>query len=146
MTTEGSHMTGIATVHTSADPSTWYQYRDARVFLADVVDPSISQHMSIGFARYDAGAVNRWTVQYDETLIVTRGRFSVRTAERTVTADAGEVIFLGAGTELEYVGETDGTELVYVSYPHWMEATERSATAHLLEAFHPVEAAVAARS
>lgn len=130
--------------HTSDEPTTWYQYRDRSVFLADVVDPSDSQSMSVGFARYGAGAVNPWTVQYDEALIVTRGRFSVRTAEGTVTAGPGEVIFLHAGTELEYVGEEDDTELVYVSYPHWMEATQRSATAHLLDAFHPVETTTSA--
>lgn len=122
---------------TSADPLTWYRYRDEPIVLADAVDASSSDSMSVGFARYDAGAVNPWTVQYDEALIVTRGRFSVRTADRTVTADPGEVIFLTAGTELEYVGEVDDTEVVYVSYPHWMGAVQRSATAHLLEHFQP---------
>jgi ethanolamine utilization protein EutQ len=126
---------------TSDEPTTWYQHRDQRLFLADVVDPTVSDTMSVGFARYDAGAANTWTMQYDEALIVTKGAFSVRTAEGEVTARPGEVIFLTAGTELEYRGEADGTEVVYVSYPHWMEATQRSETADLLGEFHPVESA-----
>jgi hypothetical protein len=56
-------------------------------------------------------------MQYDEALIVTKGAFSVRTPEGEVTARPGEVIFLTAGTELEYRGEADCTEVVYVSYP-----------------------------
>lgn len=122
----------------SSDPTTWYRYRDEQVLLADVVDSSNGDTMSVGFARYDAGAVNPWKVQYDEALIVTKGAFTVRTADGEVTAVAGEVIFLTAGTELEYRGEQDGTELVYVSYPHWMDAVQRSETAHLLDAFQPV--------
>jgi hypothetical protein len=43
---------------TSDEPTTWYQHRDQRLFLADVVDPTVSDTMSVGFARYDAGAAN----------------------------------------------------------------------------------------
>lgn len=131
---------------TSDTPDTWYRYRDRRVFLADVIDAQTSDSMSVGFARYDAGAVNPWTMQYDEVLIVTRGVFSVRTAEGTTTARAGQGIFLTAGTELEYVGEEDGTEVVYVSYPRWMDATQASETAHLLDEFQPVDADELART
>jgi ethanolamine utilization protein EutQ len=121
---------------TSSDPEVWYQPGDQRIFLADVLDPSNSDSMSVGFARYAKGEANAWTMAYDEALIITKGRFTVRHAGGEQSADAGEVLFLQNGTELVYQADED-TELVYVTHPHWMAATEKSAHAAQLEAFHP---------
>jgi len=130
---------------TSEDPTTWYQAEGRRIFIADVIDDTNSETpMSVGFARYDAGTSNEWTANYDEALIITSGRFTVRTADGAQTADAGEVIYLTKGTELVYQAEED-TELVYVTYPHWADATRRSEHASALDEFHPVEAALASR-
>jgi ethanolamine utilization protein EutQ len=65
---------------TIKDPATWYQAGDRRIFLADVLDASNSDTMSVGFARYDKGESNEWIVTYDEVLIVTKGAFTVRSA------------------------------------------------------------------
>jgi ethanolamine utilization protein EutQ len=130
---------------TSDDPDTWYQAEGRPIFLADVLDADNSETMSVGFARYDKGAENAWTTTYDEALIVTSGRFTVRSADGAQTADAGEVIYLTADTELVYQADED-TELVYVTYPHWAEATRASRYAAALDAFHPVAAARADRS
>ncbi len=91
----------------------------------------------MGFGRYSRGASNAWVVTYDEALVVTKGAFSVRTDEGTVTARAGEVILLTKGTRVVYVGEDDGTELVYVTHPHWAAAQRASEHAALLDEFHP---------
>jgi ethanolamine utilization protein EutQ len=77
-------------------------------------------------------------ISIDEALIVTKGAFTVRSAEGVKTAQAGEVIFLAAGTKVVYEGAEDGTEVVYVSYPHWMIAQRNSEHADLLDTFHPV--------
>jgi ethanolamine utilization protein EutQ len=129
---------------TSDDPTTWYQPDGRPVFIADVLDESNGETMSVGFARFDKGAANPWTVTYDEALVVTRGRLTVRSADGTETADAGEVIYLTKGTELVYEAEED-TEFVYVTYPHWMAATQRSEHAAALDAYVPVAAADAGR-
>jgi ethanolamine utilization protein EutQ len=98
--------------------------------------------MSVGFARYAPGEANEWVVTYDEALIVTRGAYSVTSADgRKTTAKAGELIFLSKGTKVVYSAEEDGAEVVYVTYPHWIKAQEASQHAALLETFHPIEGA-----
>ncbi len=119
-------------------PTTWYQAGDRKVFIADVLDSSSSASMSVGFARYDKGATNEWVVTYDEALIVTKGAFTVHSADGAITAKPGEVIFLTAGTKVVYQGEEDGTEVVYVTYPHWWDTQRESEHAHLLAAFRHV--------
>jgi ethanolamine utilization protein EutQ len=111
------------TIH---EPTAWYQAGDRQIFLADVIDASNSDTMSVGFARYDKGEFNEWIVTYDEVLIVTKGIFTVRSADVAVTAKAGEVIFLTKGTQVVYQGEEDNTEVIYVSYPHWFDAQRNS--------------------
>lgn len=122
---------------TNKDPKTWYQHTDRQIYLGDVLDASNSDAMSVGFCRYNKGETNEWIVTYDEALIVTKGVFTVRFAGGTKTAKVGEVIFLTKGTQVVYQGEEDGTEVVYVSYPHWLEATRNSRHAAQLELFHP---------
>ncbi|ONI70693.1 cupin [Actinosynnema sp. ALI-1.44] len=115
---------------------TWFQRLDQQVHLADVVDQTSGAQMSVGFGRYGKGERNPWKVTYDEALIITKGSFTVDGPDGPVTAGVGEVIYLRADTEVLYVAN-DETELVYVTYPHWFEATEKSAEADRLKEFHP---------
>jgi ethanolamine utilization protein EutQ len=118
------------------DDLAWYRRGDQDLHLADAIDAGSGAAMTVGFARYAAGESNPWVMTYDEALVVTQGRFAVDVDGEATVASAGEVIYLRAGTELTYRAETD-VELVYVSYPHWMEATEQSPQAHRLEEFIP---------
>lgn len=122
---------------TIKDPITWYQHTDRQIFLSDVLDSSNSDTMSVGFARYGKGESNEWTVTYDVVDIVTKGVFTVRSADGAKTAKAGEVIFMTAGTKVVYQAEEDNTEVVYVTYPHWSDAQRKSEHADLLDTFHP---------
>jgi ethanolamine utilization protein EutQ len=95
--------------------------------------------MSVGFYRNKRkGDKNEWIVSYDEALIVTKGALTIRFAEGAKTAKVGEVIFLTKGTKVAYEAAEDDTEVVYVTYPHWMDAATKSEHAHLLDAYHPV--------
>jgi ethanolamine utilization protein EutQ len=123
---------------TIEDATTWWQAGDPQIFIADVLDSSNSASMSVGFARYDKGAANEWVVTYDQALIVTKGLLTVHTADRVITAKVGEAIFLTEGTKVEYEGEQDGTEVVYVTFPHWWDVHRDSEHAHLLAEFRPV--------
>jgi ethanolamine utilization protein EutQ len=123
---------------TADDVATWYRAGDRRIFLGDVLDPGNSQSMSVGFARYAPGESNEWVVTYDEALIVTRGAYTVTSAEGAeTTARAGEVIFLGKGTRVVYSAKEEGADVVYVTYPHWVQAQEASEHAALLDTFQP---------
>jgi len=121
---------------TIKDPTTWHQSGDRQIFLGDVVDASNSDTMSVGFARYNKGESNEWTVTYDEVLVVTKGVFTVSSADGAKTAKAGELIFLTDGSKVVYRAEEE-TELVYVTYPHWFDAQHNSEHADLLDKFHP---------
>ncbi|TDE15075.1 cupin [Jiangella asiatica] len=121
---------------TSADALEWYRRDDQDLLLADAIDHRHDAAMTVGFARYGAGESNPWTVSYDEALIVTKGRFSVESGGVVRTAAVGEVIYLRAGTDLVYRAEEE-SEVVYVSYPHWMPATQASAHAERLAEFAP---------
>ncbi len=123
---------------TSSGASTWFQRLDQQIFLADVVDQDSGAAMSVGFGRYRRGEKNPWKVTYDEALVITSGAFTVEGPSGSVTARAGEVIYLRADTEVVYVAEGD-TDLVYVTYPHWLATTEASAEAHRLNDFHEAE-------
>ncbi len=122
---------------TSDDPLEWYQRQDQALFLADAIDGTAGAAMTVGFARYAAGEENEWTVSYDEALVVTKGRFEVVAESGVTTAGPGQVIYLYAGTPLTYRA-VEEAELVYVSYPHWMQATLDSPHADKLDDFHPV--------
>lgn len=128
------------TLFTPRDVSAWLQSERRQIFLGDVLDASNSETMGVGFARYAPGESNQWFVTYDEVLIVTRGAFTVTSADgRKATASAGEVIFLRKDTELTYAAEDAGAELVYVMYPHWTNTQLASDHAELVETFHPVD-------
>jgi ethanolamine utilization protein EutQ len=124
----------------TTDDAKFYQYADAEIFVGDVLDPSNSGSMSVGFYRnLKKGQKNEWVVTYDEVLIVTKGALTVRSAAGATTARPGQVIFLTKGTALAYEAAADDTEVVYVTYPHWMDAQMKSEHAQLLDAYHPVE-------
>ena len=84
------------------------------------------------------GEKNEWIVTYDEALIVTKGALTVRSVDGDKTAKAGEVLFLTKGSKIAYESAEDDTEVVYVTYPHWMNAQMQSKHAHLLEPYHAV--------
>ena len=125
--------------HFTSNDAKFYRYADRDIFVGDVLDSANSDTMSVGFYRNKRkGERNEWVVTYDEALIVTKGALTVRAADEVKTARAGEVIFLTKGTKIAYEAAEDDTEVVYVTYPHWMDAHTKSEHAHLLDAYHPV--------
>jgi ethanolamine utilization protein EutQ len=125
--------------HFTSNEAKFYQYADRQIFVGDVLDSSNSNTMSVGFYRNKRkGERNKWVVTYDEALIVTKGALTVRSADGAKTAKAGEIIFLTKGTEIAYEAAQDDTEVVYVTYPHWMDAQTKSEHAGLLDSYHPV--------
>jgi ethanolamine utilization protein EutQ len=122
------------------DVDTWFRSGERQIFLSDILDPGNSESMSVGFARYGPGESNEWVVTYDEALIVTRGAYSVTSADGVeATARAGEVIFLRKGTPVVYSAKQEGADVVYVTYPHWMDAQRQSKHAGFLETFQPAD-------
>jgi ethanolamine utilization protein EutQ len=130
--------TGVVKLSSDESRLTWYRRGRQQIRLADAIDGSDGAAMTVGFARYAAGESNEWVMSYDEALVVTRGRFAVDSGGSATEAGPGEVIYLSPGTPVVYRAVED-TEVVYVSYPHWFEATERSPHAARLGEFAPEE-------
>lgn len=125
--------------HFTSNEAKFYQYADRQIFVGDVLDSSTSDTMSVGYYRNKRkGERNEWVVTYDEALIVTKGALTVRSADGAKTARAGEILFLTKGTKIAYEAAQDDTEVVYVTFPHWMDAHSKSEHAGLLDAYHPV--------
>ncbi|HEU4693871.1 MAG TPA: hypothetical protein VFS23_36150 [Vicinamibacterales bacterium] len=125
--------------HLTSKDARFFQYLDKTIFVGDVLDGSNSPSMSVGYyVNRKKGERNEWVVTYDEALIVTKGALTIRHGNDATTAKAGEIIFLTKGTPVAYEAGEDDTEVVYVSYPHWLETHKESEHAHLLASYHPV--------
>jgi ethanolamine utilization protein EutQ len=114
-------------------PATDSEARD--LFVVDMIDERHSDSMSVGFARYVRGEWHDWQATHDEVLIVTKGQFALKSSDGVKSARAGEILFITRGTQLLYRA-IDDTELVYVTYPHWADASRRAEDAVQLGAFH----------
>jgi ethanolamine utilization protein EutQ len=125
--------------HFTSKDAKFFQYLDKEIFVGDVLDPSNSDNMSVGYYRNkNKGEKNEWIVSYDEVLIVVKGALTIRYADGVKTARAGEIIFLTKGTAIAYEAGENDTEVVYVTHPHWLDAQQKSEHAHLLDSYHPV--------
>lgn len=113
------------------EDASWVRFDSSRIFLGEVVDESNSTSMGVGYARYDGGESNDWTLTYDEALIVLSGSFSVAFGDGEVSAGPGEIIWIEAGTSVVYKAHED-TVLVYVSYPMWRSTEGTKSNAALL--------------
>jgi ethanolamine utilization protein EutQ (cupin superfamily) len=97
----------------------WSQIGDQQVFVIDLIDQAgqPDAKMTVGYARVGKGESLEVSFPYDEVLVVTRGVFTVRSATgETVTAGAGEAIYLPAESSSTYLAEEDA-EMVYVANP-----------------------------
>lgn len=113
------------------DAQDWMEY--SGVSLADVVNEDETPGVKlggVGFMRAPKGETTNFEFAYDEVLVITKGRCTVRTNGESVTARAGEAIYLSAGTPGSFHTDED-TELVYVASSPYGEVN-REAKAALL--------------
>ena len=68
------------------------------------------------------------SLPYDEVLVVTHGVYTVRTARGELTARAGEVVYLPAGSSNVAYAHEDA-EMVYVAAPPSVYAAHVAAAA-----------------
>ena len=105
------------------------------IALADVLNEDEapdSKLGAVGFTRAPKGASSSFEFPYDEVLVVTRGRCSIDSSGETLTAGAGEVLYLPAGIPGIFRADED-VELVYVASSPYGEAN-REMKASLLQA------------
>src|SRR5690606_18347443 len=109
----------------------WMEY--SGFSLADVVNEDEAPRAklgALGFTRSPRGAKSQFDFAYDEVLVVTKGRCTVRSRDRKLTAGPGETLYLPAGVPGEIHADED-LELVYVASSPYGEVN-REAKAELL--------------
>jgi quercetin dioxygenase-like cupin family protein len=103
--------------------------------LADVVNEDETPNAKlggVGFTRSPKGSSSSFDFAYDEALIVTKGRCTIRSLDSVLTAGVGEVLYLPArvpGT----IHADEELELVYVASSPYGEVN-REIKAELLSA------------
>ena len=101
--------------YTSRAATEWMEH--SGVALADVINEDETPGVklgAVGFMRAPKGQSTSFEFEYDEVLIVTKGQCTVRTGAQSLTATAGEVIYLSAGVPGSFHTDAE-TELVYVA-------------------------------
>ena len=116
---------------TSDGATEWMEY--SGFSLADVVNEDESPEArlgALGFTRSTAGASSRFDFAYDEVLVVTRGRCTIRSQGAQLSAGPGETLYLPAHVPGEIFADED-LEIVYVASSPYGEVN-REAKADLL--------------
>ncbi len=116
---------------TSATADRWMYW--SGIGLADAVNEDETPNIklgAVGFTRAPAGAKSSFEFAYDEVLIVTKGRCTVESRGTSLTASAGEVIYLPAGVPGSFRADEE-VELVYVASTPYGEVN-RAAKQELL--------------
>lgn len=104
--------------------------------MADVVNEEHAPEAKlggVGFTRAPKGASLDFEFKYDEVGIVLKGRCTVRSRGTIVTAKAGELVYLPAGTPGKFHVDEDA-ELVYVASTPYGEASREGRAALLKDA------------
>ena len=83
--------------------------------IARVVNASNSRHMGGGIEVLEDVTID-WTVTYDEILFVIEGPLTVAFDDGEHRCDAGDIVWLPAGTRLRYIAKTRAAYF-YALYP-----------------------------
>jgi len=98
--------------------------QDGDVYAANLVDERHGGPITIGYGRYGANQTLDETLAVDDVMLVLKGRLSVSSSAGTVTAGAGEIIYMPKGEAVSISSHDEGATTAYVTYPHWRKALE----------------------
>lgn len=96
--------------------------QQADIFAANLVDKRDGAEITIGYGRYAPHQTLRDEIAVDDVMIVLEGQVSVDTADVTVSAGPGEIIYMPKGEKVTIRSHHAGALTAYVTYPHWAEA------------------------
>ena len=96
--------------------------QDGDVFVGNLIDERHGGSVTIGYGRYGPGQILTETMAVDDVMIVLEGRLSVSSDSGTVTAAAGEIVYMPKGEKVTIRSHEEGATTAYVTYPHWRTA------------------------
>jgi ethanolamine utilization protein EutQ (cupin superfamily) len=94
------------------------------VYTANLIDQRHGGPVTIGYGRYGPDQSLAETLAVDDVMVVLEGQLSVSSGAGTVTAGAGEIIYMPKGEAVTIRSHEQGAVTAYVTYPHWQEALE----------------------
>lgn len=100
--------------------------QDGDIEVANLIDQRHDGPMTIGYGRYSPNQTLTETMKVHDVMIVLDGRISVSTADGTVTATRGEVIYMPEGQSVTITTDGEGALTAYATYPHWEEVHSAS--------------------
>jgi ethanolamine utilization protein EutQ (cupin superfamily) len=98
--------------------------QDADIYAANLVDQRHGGPITIGYGRYGPNQSLAEKLAVDDVMIVLEGKVSVTSDAGTVTAGAGEIIYMPKGDQVTIRSHENGAVTAYVTYPHWAEAQD----------------------
>lgn len=96
--------------------------QDGDIFAANVIDQRHGGPITIGFGRYAPNQKLDEKLGVDDVMLVLEGKLSFTSAGSTVTAGAGEIVYMPKGETVTIRSHEQGAVTAYVTYPHWQEA------------------------
>lgn len=97
--------------------------QDADIFVGNLVDEKDGGPVTIGYSRYAPDQSLTETMAVHDTMIVLEGKLTVSTGDGTVTAGAGDIVYMPKES-VTITTEGKGALTAYVTYPHWAEVHE----------------------
>lgn len=91
----------------------------AEIFVGDLVGEKDGGRITVGYGRYGPGQALSETMVVDDVMIVLEGRLSVSTADGTVVAGPGDIVYMPKGEAVTIRSHDEGAVTAYVTYPHW---------------------------
>lgn len=91
-----------------------------RVYLKDILALDENRNLACGFMEMDKSEFD-WTLKYDEIDYVIEGTLEIKTGDRTITGNAGDVIMIPKGSSISF-SAPGFVKFFYVTYPaNWSE-------------------------
>jgi ethanolamine utilization protein EutQ (cupin superfamily) len=101
---------------TAHDAPEWLQVGDRPAYVGYIADEAEGSELGLAYIRFGKGVTFEFLWAYDEVFVVTKGRLTLRTGGRTITAGPGEVVNMPAGVSGVFEIEED-MEAFCVHYP-----------------------------
>ena len=86
-----------------------------QVYLKDVVTLDESPRLGCGVMEMTASTFD-WFLKYDEIDVILEGSLSIVIGDRTVTGNAGDIVFIPKDTAIQF-SVPEFARFVYVTYP-----------------------------
>lgn len=97
---------------------------DGDIYTGNLVDQRHGGPITIGYGRYGPNQILEETMAVHDVMVILEGQLTVSNRSISVTAGAGEIIYMPQGEAVKILSHEHGALTAYVTYPHWQEERE----------------------